>query len=117
MLRASCTGKSRMVRSPRSCVQVPDQLIGHMHLSLHQGGCLSPPGSPDCSMLLLLCSMDAAHAAPPSAAPAVLPLCAILLLCAAILRSTPPPLQHPPVGSVLFQPHGGVQYSFPVMPG
>lgn len=92
MLHASCTGKSRMVRSPRSCVQVPDQLIGHMHLSLHQGGCLSPPGSPDCSMLLLLCSVDAAHAAPPSAAPAVLPLCAIVL---------------PPVGSVLFQPHVG----------
>lgn len=34
--------------------------------------------------------------------------CAILLLCAAILRSTPPSLQHPPVGSVFFQPHGRV---------
>lgn len=99
-------GKIQNGAKPVEQVQVPDQLICHMHLALDQGGYLSPPGFPDCSMLLL-CLVDAAHAAPPSAAPAVLPLCAIMLLCAAILRSTPPPLQHPPMGSVFFQPHGG----------
>lgn len=63
-------GKIQNGAKPAELVQVPDQPISHTRLSLDQGGCLSPPGSPDCSMLLL-CLVDAAHAAPPSAAPAV----------------------------------------------